>query len=151
MTDTILYIDTVNTFDSGSEFLLPINPIQPRDLVKNQPAKPYNTIEGVGGVQGASNWFPLFTMTWPDIVLSNSNHAALLAAFEERQYVKVGLEYFIGILPAATKGDGFLFPTSNKYIKIRIIEVKSSENPIPNDINEQIQDMVVTAVWVDVN
>ena len=146
---TVLYIDTSNAFNSGSQYLLTINPIQPRGLVSNQPAAEFSTIEGAGAIQAPKDWFPRITLTWPDIVKSNSNHAALLAAFQARQYVKTGLEYFLGILPAASKDNGFPFPTANKYIKIRIIEVRGPENPVDTDINEVIFNMIVTAIWTD--
>ena len=146
---SVYYIDVANTFASGGQFLIPINPTQPRGMRANQPATSFPTINGPGGVQSAKSWFPLITFTWPAIAMSNANHAALLAAFQARQYVKTGLDYFVGILPAATKDDGFIFPTANKYIKIRIIEVQGPENPIENDVNDQIQDMLVTAIWMD--
>ena len=146
---SVLYIDTVNTFDSGSQFKLPINPLPPRGMVANQPAKPFQTLQGPGGIQAPKEWHPLIIFPWPDIVKGNTNHDALLAAFESRQYVKTGVDYFIGILPAASIDDGFPFPTTNKYIKIRIVEVKSAENPEDNNMDAVISNMVVSAIWLD--
>lgn len=146
---SVLYIDTLNTFNSGSQFQLPINPVQPRGLVKNQPVREFPTLEGPGGVQAPKNWYPPVVMSWPDLVKGNTNHDALIAALESRQYVKTGVDYFIGILPAASKDDGFPFPGANKYIKIRILEVKSTENPRDNNLDAVIYDLVTTAKWVD--
>lgn len=146
---SILYIDTVNTFNSGSQFQLPINPMQPRGLIANQPAEPFKTLQGPGGIQAPKEWFPQIVLSWPDIVKGNTNHDALLSAFESRQFVKTAVDYYIGILPAASIDDGFPFPTSNKYIKIRIVEIKAPENPVDNNMDAVIYNMVVSAIWMD--
>ena len=117
---TALYLDTANTFTSGSQYLLPANPMQPRGLVSNQPAQVFETLSGAGGVQAPVDWFPTVTLTWPALVKSNTDHAALVAAFEARQYVKTGVDHFLGILAGASKDDCYPFPGANKYIKIRI-------------------------------
>lgn len=146
---TALYLDTLSTFNSGSQYAILQNPMQPRGMVKNQPAQAFETLSGAGGVQAPADWFPLLTLTWPALVKSNTDHAALVAAFEARQHVKTGADYFLGILPAASKDDGYPFWNAAKYIKIRIIEVRTAENPIDTDLSEVIFDLVVTCKWVD--
>lgn len=146
---TALYIDTANTFNSGSQYLLTSNPMQPRGMVKNQPSTPFNTIAGPGGVQAPKVWYPNIVFTWPSLVKSNANHALLLAAFEERQYVKTGVNHFIGILAGASKDAGYPFWNAAKFIEIRIMEVQSAEHPVDTDINQVIYDMIVTAKWMD--
>jgi len=146
---TALYLDTVNTFTSGSQYQLKQNPIQPRGMVKNQPVAEFPTLEGVGAIQSPKAWFPRVTFTWPDLVKSNSDHAALLAAFESRQYAKTAVNHFIGILAGASKDNGFPFWNAAKFIEIRILNVMSSEHPVDNDIDDIIFDMVVTAIWAD--
>ncbi len=130
-------------------YALPINPIQPRRMVKNQPAKRFATLTGVGGIQAPKDYFSEIIFTWPTLVKSNTDHAALLAAFEARQYVKTGINYFIGIVAGDSKDAGFPFWNTAKYIEIRIIEVMSAERPIENDLDEVLFDMAVTALWVD--
>ncbi len=122
---TTLYLDTANTFNSGSQYELVQNPQQPRGMVKNQPAKEFTTLSGVGGIQSPKEWFPTILLTWPALVKSNSDHAALLAAFEARQYVVTGVNHFIGILAGASKDNGFPFWNAAKFIEIRIVEVFS--------------------------
>lgn len=146
---TALYLDTANTFDSGSQYLLVQNPMQPRGMVKNQPAKPFNTIEGAGGVEAPRYWYPTIVLTWPALVKSNTDHAALVAAFEARTYIATGLEHYIGILAGASKDAGFPFWNAAKFIKIRILEVRSAEHPIDTDLNEVIFDLIVTCKWLD--
>lgn len=146
---TALYLDTANTFDSGNQYALKQNPMQPRGMVKNQPVSDFPTLEGPGGVEAGKDWYPKITMTWPNLVKSNTNHAALVAAFEARQYVKTGGGHFLGILPAADKDDGFPFWTDNKYIEIRILNVQSAEHPVDTDMNEVIFDLIVTCLWMD--
>ena len=131
-------------------YTLPINPMQPRGMRSHQPAQAFNTIDGPGGIQAPKNWYPVTRWTWPALVKSNSDHAALLAAFEDRQYVLTGLDYFIGI--TGTKDAGFPFwpkTAANKYIEIRIIEVQSAEQPVDNDLDEIIFDMIASIKWMD--
>ena len=123
------------------------NPQQPRGMVKNQPAKEFPTLSGVGGIQAPKEFFPTIIFTWPALVKSNSDHAALLAAFEARQFVKSGLDYYIGITGA--KDSGFPFWNAAKYIQIRIVSVESSELPIDTDLDEVLFNMVVRAKWLD--
>ena len=146
---TTLYLDTANSFDSGSQYQFIQNPIQPRGMVASQPAKEFTTLSGVGGVQSPKEWFPTIILTWPALVKSNSDHAALLAAFEARLYVVTGVNHFLGILGAASKDSGFPFWNAAKFIEIRIIEVMSAENPIDNDLDEVLFDMTVRAKWID--
>jgi len=148
---TALYLDTANTFNSGSQYPLTVNPIQPRGMTKNVPVSEFPTLEGPGGVEAPKNWYPKITFQWPDLVKSNSDHAALLAAFEARQYVKTGVNHFIGILAAASKDSGFPFWNAAKFIEIRILNVQSSEHPVDNDIDDIIFDLIVTAQWMDVD
>ena len=146
---SILYIDTVNTFDSGNEYELPINPSTIEGLIANQPAQTFPTLEGPPGVQSPKDWFPPLVMPFPFLVKGNTPDDAIIAAFESRQYIKTGVDYYIGILPAATLDAGFPFPTTNKYIKIRIIEVKTRENPVENNMDAVISNMIVSAIWLD--
>jgi len=148
---TTLYLDTANTFDSGSQYQLIQNPMQPRGMVANQPSKKFTTISGIGGLQSPKDWYPDLLFTWPALVKSNSDHAALLAAFQSRQYAKTGVDHFIGILAAASKDNGFPFWNAAKFIEIRIVEVIGPERPADNDLDEVIFDMVVRAIWVDVD
>ncbi len=143
-----------NTGLTTNAYALTINPIQPRGLVKNQPVIPFATLEGAGAVMAPKQWFPNITFTWPDIVNSNTDHAALIAAFEARQYVKSGIEYYIGAL--VDPGNGWIFPTTwgagvgeKKYIKIRILNVMSAEQPKDNDLDEILFDLTVNALWTD--
>ena len=141
-----------NTVLTTNAYAIPINPNQPRGMKANQPAEVFNTIAGPGGVQAPRNWYPEIVLTWPFLVKSNSDHAALLAAFEDRQYVLTGLDYYIGILAGDTKGDGFPFwpktPT-DKFIQIRIIEVQAAEQPVDNDLDEIRFNMIVVCKWMD--
>ena len=146
---TTLYLDTANTFNSGGEYLIPINPMQPRGMEKNPPPKLFNTIAGPGGVQVPKLWYPNIVLTWPALVKSNTDHAALLAAFEDRLYVKTGVNHFIGILDGASKDNGFPFWNADKFIEIRITSVQSAQHPVDTDMNEVIFDMIVTAKWID--
>ena len=148
---TTLYLDTANSFDSGSQYQLVQNPIQPRGMVASQPAKEFTTLSGVGGLQGPKNWYPTLLFTWPALVKSNADHAALLAAFEARLYLATGVNHFIGILGAASKDNGFPFWNAAKFIEIRIVEVESAQRPIDNDLDEMLFDMVVRAIWMDVD
>ncbi len=146
---TILYLDNVSTFNSGGQYQLIQNPMTPRGMVKNQPAKEFATLSGVGGIESPKDWYPTIIFTWPALVKSNSDHAALLAAFEAAQYVVSGVSYFIGILDGASKDNGFPFWNAAKFIEIRIVEVTSAENPLDNDLDEVLFNMVVRAIWMD--
>ena len=146
---TVLYLDTANTFDSGSQYLLLQNPIQPRGMVKSRPVTEFATLEGSGGVQAPKTYFPKITLTWPALVKSNTAHAALLAAFEARKYIATGVSHYIGILDGASKDNGFPFWNAAKFIEIRILNVMSAEQPIDNDLDEILFDMIVTAKWMD--
>ena len=144
-----LYLDTINTFDSGGQYALKQNPMQPRGMVKGIPVTPFPTLEGAGGVQAPKAHFPLIVLTWPDLVRSNSDHAALLAAFEARKYIETGISHFIGILAGASKDAGFPFWNAAKFIEIRILNVQSAEKPKDNDLDEVLFDMTVSARWMD--
>ena len=136
-----------NTALSTNAYALVQNPMMPRGAVKNQPAKEFTTLSGFGGIQAPKEFYPTLLFTWPALVKSNSDHAALLAAFEARQYVKTGLDYYFGITGA--KDSGFPFWNAAKYIQIRIVEVLSSEKPIDTDLDEVLFDMIVRAKWLD--
>ena len=146
---TTLYLDTANSFDSGNQFELVDNPTQPRGMRANQPAKEFTTLTGVGGIQAPKTWFPTILLTWPTLVKSNADHAELLAAFQARLYVATGVNHFLGILPAASKDNGFPFWNAAKFIEIRIIEIMSAANPVDNDLDEMLFDMIVRAKWID--
>lgn len=148
---TTLYLDTANSFDSGNQYQIVHNPLIPRGMRANQPAKKFPTITGPGGIQAPKDWHPELIFSWPALVKSNAEHAALLAAFEERQFVKTGANHFIGILPAASKDNGFPFWNAAKFIEIEIVEVLGPERPVENDLDEIIFDMIVSAIWVDVD
>lgn len=138
-----------NSALTTNPYAIPFNPIQPRGLNSNQPSALFPTISGPGVIESPKDWYPPITFTWPALVRSITAHAALVAAFEDRQYAKTGINYFIGIADTDTKDQGYPFPGSNKYIEIRILEVKSAVNPIDNNLNQVIFDMVVTAQWMD--
>ena len=146
---TVLYLDTISTFSSGSQYLLLQNPIQPRGMVKSRPVSEFATLEGAGGVQAPKVWYPPITLTWPALVKSNTAHAALLDAFETRKYISTGVNHFIGILAGASKDNGFPFWNADKFIEIRILNVMSAEQPIDNDLDEILFDMIVTCKWMD--
>ena len=146
---TTLYLDTISTFNSGSQYLLIQNPIQPRGMVKSRPVSEFATLEGQGAVQSPKAWYPKITFTWPDLVKSNSDHAALLAAFEARKYIDTGVNHFIGILSGASKDSGFPFWNAAKFIEIKILNVISAERPIDTDIDDIIFDLIVIALWAD--
>ena len=148
---TALYLDTLNTLNSGSQYALLQNPIQPRGMRANQPAQEFTTLSGVGGVQGPKTWYPTILLTWPELVKSNTDHAALLAAFKAARYTVTGVNYFLGILPASSKDSGFPFWNAAKFIEIRIVSIESAELPIDNDLDEVLFDMVVRAIWMDVD
>lgn len=144
------FIIAANTALDSDPYTLPINPMQPRGFVSSRPAQAFPTLEGPGGVESPKEWFPTLTFTWPNLVKSNTNHAALLAAFQARKYISTGLDYYIGALVDPT--DSWPFPTtwaSKKYIQIRIINVAAYENPVDTDMGEVIFDLVVTAKWLD--
>jgi len=146
---TRLFLDTNSNFNSGSQFELVQNPQQPRGMRANRPAKEFTTLTGVGGIQAQKEWFPTILLSWPALVKSNADHAELLAAFQTRLYVATGVNHFIGILPAASKGSGFPFWNAAKFIEIRIIEIMSAANPLDNDLDEVLFDMIVRAIWID--
>ena len=148
---TTLYLDTVWTLNSGSEYALVQNPIQPRGMRANQPAQEFTTLSGVGGIQAPKEFYPTIILTWPALVKSNTDHAALLAAFQARLYIVTGVNHFLGILPATSKDNGFPFWNAAKYIEIRIVSIESAELPIDNDLDEVLFDMVVRAIWMDVD
>lgn len=146
---TTLYLDTVNTFSSGNQYELVHNSAHPKGMTVNQPAKKFTTLTGPGGIQGPKDWFPILLFEWPALVKSNADHAELFAAFQARQYIKTGVNHFIGILVGDSKDNGFPFWNAAKFIEIRILEVIGPERPVENDLDEVLFDMAVSAIWMD--
>lgn len=136
-----------NELLTTNAYPFPINPTQPRGLSKLKPVSTFSTLSGSGGVQMPKDHFPQITFKWPGITESVYN--SLRAAMEARRYADTGLEYFIGIVVADSIDDGWMFPTTNRFIKVRILNVTSFENPIDNNIDQMIYDLIVTALWVD--
>lgn len=145
---TALLIDVDNTLDSGGKFLFPVNPIQPRGFSKLKPVSRFNTLSGSGGVQMAKDHFPPVTFEWPS--MTESEYSTTRIALEDRRYIDTGLEYFIGIDVGDSTDKGWPFPTGAvKFVKVRILNVTSYENPIDNNIDEVIYNLRMTALWVD--
>jgi len=146
---TRLFLDTANSFDSGNQFEIVNNPTHPKGMIVNQPAKKFPTLTGPGGIQAPKSWFPDLLFQWPALVKSNVDHAELFAAFQARQFIKTGVNHFIGILAGDSKDNGFPFWNAAKFIEIRILEVIGPELPVENDLDEILFDMMVSAIWID--
>lgn len=143
---TSLRIAKDNLF-SDEFYVFPINPIQPRGLSKLKPVSTFSTLSGSGGVQMPKDHFPAITFKWPGI--TEKVYKTIRIALEDRRYADTGLEYFIGIVQSFSIDDGWMFPTTNKFIKVRILNVTSFENPIDNNIDQMTYDLIMTALWVD--